>query len=95
MPQFYNDAARLLLTLTRLGLTIDPSLDARDLIHRMAVLIQLYVSNMPEITHASAARSILDDIIRTDHVRHNGNTHRLTAVIGTVLGNIQSARHSG
>ncbi len=91
MPQYYGEAARLLFTLTRLGLTISSGIDAREIVNRIAILIQLYHTNMPSLSHAGAARWILDDISRNGDIRLDGNTNRLIAVIGTFLGNIQSA----
>lgn len=93
MPPFYSEAAQLLLSLTRLGLKIDPALDARVVVHRLATLIHHYLTKNSSLSHAGAAQWILADICSHDSVHVEGKRARLVAIIGTVIGNIQTGRH--
>ena len=92
MPQYYSDAARLLFTLTQLCLTINPGTDARDVIHRLAVLIEKYIQGQMTISHAGAAAWIVDDLQRRGQVTfQSGDRSRIIAVVGTIVANLQTA----
>lgn len=84
MPPFFEEAALMLCRMTRFGLVIEPSMDARVLIFKIAAHIYRFPKS--SLTHAAAATGILDDLCSTGRVTFpKVSRAKMIALIGTIL----------
>lgn len=87
MPPFFEEAAQMLCHMVRMGLVIEPSLDARVVIFKIAAHISSFRDKLP--THAQAAIKLLDDLNSTGRISLPSKSRaKMIAVVGTILGNL-------
>ncbi len=87
MPPFFEEAAQMLWHMMRVGLTIEPTLDARVVIFKIAAHIHSFRERLP--THAQAAIKLLDDLNSTGRISFPSKSRaKMIAVVGTILGNL-------
>ncbi len=93
MPPFYEDAAHILLFLTRKGLILQPGVDCRVVIAHLAACLKGPESH--GLSHIAAAAMILAELEKRDFVSCDAKRRtRLLKVLGTALANFQCT-HKG
>lgn len=69
MPKYFEDAANILLLLTRGGLRVRDWVDARYIVARLAYLMLLHRTSCRDLSCAGAARWIIDDLRARKYIR--------------------------
>lgn len=96
MPYFYEDAAHMMLFLTRAGLTIRPDIDVRIVLKHLANRLKADAQALRCLSHFAAAGSILDDLEARAFVRCEATRRvRVTKLLGTALANFLAAHAKG
>lgn len=93
MPPFYEDAAHILLFLTRKGLLIQPGIDCRIVLMHLAGCLN--GADLNGLSHIAAATMILSDLEKLGCVSCEPKRRtRLLKLLGTMIANFQSIRLS-
>ncbi|WP_334146221.1 hypothetical protein [Hyphomicrobium sp.] len=88
MPPLYEQAAHLLLFLTRAGLVISPG-DYHAVLMRLSELLLEALSRRGPFSHYQAAADILGDLeARKLVTRATSARRKILAVLGTGIGNL-------
>jgi hypothetical protein len=91
MPPFYEDAARLLLCLTRIGMLVPLGVDCRTVISRLAELLRVSLQDARGLTHHGAASWCLDDLLKRRLVAvAEGDQAKVLAALGTSIANLEA-----
>ena len=87
MPPHYEDAAHILLFLTRAGLVISPWIDSRIVIMRLAHLMDKLTSDARGLTHYGAAVWMIDNLQASKFTTcDEASRAKILAILGTKLG---------
>jgi hypothetical protein len=93
MHMFYENAAHLLLVMTRVGVAIKAGSDCHAILMRLAEHLRTLTAELPVLSHAGAASRILDDLEKAGFVTCSVKARRkVQAALGTMLGNFLTAR---
>jgi hypothetical protein len=93
MHMFYENAAHLLLMMTRVGVAIKAGADCHLIVTRLAEHLQTLTAESRELSHAGAAGMILNDLEKSGSVTCTAKARRkVQAALGTLLGNFLTAR---
>lgn len=92
MPMFYEQAAQLLLFVTRAGLVIRPGVDCRAVLLRLAELMHASLRDARGLTHFGTATWFLDDLEKHKLVTcQKQDRNKILAMLGTGIANLHSA----
>lgn len=93
MPPFYEDAAHILLFLTRKGLLLQPGVDCRMVLLHLAKCLDGL--ELQGLSHIAAAAKIMNDLEQRGFVSCDPKRRtRLLKLLGTMIANFQAA-HAG
>jgi len=95
MPPLYEQAAHLLLLLTRAGLVIRPGADCQVLLTRLSEQLLAAITKNGRVSHYQAAADILADLEKHKLITPATSARRkILAVLGTGIGNLAPARRA-